>query len=191
MLIVMTPEVLPAQQSTAPPSSSLSTIPLSPGENTSGRLPFCDLCRRPEPRAGSGLRSHRLPRDKELRPHKKPKGMHRSSRRSLRSLLPHHAPEPITTRERILESWQVQTIDGDTIRYGAERIRIRGLNAPELSEPTGEAARERLGQLLREGPIRIVPHGTDVYGRTVAEVFVNGQNVMELLAQERLSKPGS
>jgi endonuclease YncB( thermonuclease family) len=85
----------------------------------------------------------------------------------------------------------VQAIDGDTIRYGAERIRIRGLNAPELSEPDGEAARERLGQLLREGSIRIVPHGRDVYDRTVADVFVNGQDVMELLVQEGFSKPGS
>lgn len=190
MLIVMTPQVLPAQQSTVPPSS-LPTMPLSPGENSSGQLPFCDLCRKPEPRAGSDLRSHRLPRDKALRPHKKPKGMHRSSRKSLRSLLPHHASEQISTRERTLESWQVQTIDGDTIRYGAERIRIRGLSAPELSEPDGEAARMRLGQVLREGSIRILPHGKDVYGRTVADVFVNEQNVAEFLTQEGFSKPGS
>ena len=189
ILIVMTPQVSPAQQSTAPPSS-LPTIPLSPGENASGQLPFCDLCRKPEPRTGSDLRPHRLPHDKALRSHKKPKGMHRPSRHSLRSLLPHHAPEQISTRERTLESWQVHAIDGDTIRYGTERIRIRGLNAPELSEPDGEAARERLGQLLHEGSIRIVPHGKDVYDRTVADVYVNGQNVAEKLAKEGFSKPG-
>lgn len=109
----------------------------------------------------------------------------------MRSFLPHHVPEPITTRERTLESWQVQAIDGGTIRYGAEHIRIRGLNAPELTEPGGREALERLSQLLREGSIHIDPHGKDVHDRTVADVFVNGQNVVELLTQERLSKPGS
>ncbi len=188
ILIVITPHVLPAQQSTAPPSS-LATKPLSPDAEASSVLPLCDLCRKPEPRAGSDLRPHRLPRDKALRSHKKPKGMHRPSRRSLRSLLPHYAPERIGMQERTLDSWQAQAIDGDTIRYGSERIRIRGLNAPELTEPGGREALERLSQLLREGPIRIVPHSKDVYDRTVADVFVDGRNVVEVLAQEGYAKP--
>jgi micrococcal nuclease len=189
ILILITPHVVRAQQSTAPPSS-LSTAPLSPGEYASGQLPFCDLCRKPEPRAGSDLRSHRPPMDKALHPHKKPKGMHRPSRHSLRSLLPHYAPNRINTRERTLEPGQAQAIDGDTIRYGAERIRIRGLNALELTDPGGREALERLNQLLREGTIRIVPHGKDVYDRTVADVFVNGQNVAEILKAEGYAKPG-
>jgi len=72
---------------------------------------------------------------------------------------------------------------------GSERIRLRGIDTPELSEPGGQAARQRLEQLLQEGPIRIVPHGQDVYGRTVADVFVNGMNVAEVLKQEGLAKP--
>ncbi len=190
MLLLITPHVVPAQQSTAPPSS-LSTTPLSPGEYDSGQLPFCDLCRKSESRAGSDVRPHRLPRDKTLRPHKKPKGMHRPSRHSLRSLLPHYAPDRISPRERTLDSWQAQVIDGDTIRYGAERIRIRGLNAPELTEPGGRDALVRLSQILREGTIRIVPHGKDVYDRTVADVFVNDQNVAEILTREGYAKPRS
>jgi hypothetical protein len=190
MLMLITPHVVPAQQSTAPPSS-LSTTPLSPGDYASGQLPFCDLCRKPERRAGSNVRPHRLPRNQALRPHKKPKGMHRPSRRSLRSLLPHHGPNRIGTRERTLEPGRAEAIDGDTIRYGAERIRIRGLNTPELTEPGGGDALERLSQLLREGTIRIVPHGKDVYDRTVADVFVNDQNVAEILTREGYSKPRS
>jgi endonuclease YncB( thermonuclease family) len=91
----------------------------------------------------------------------------------------------------MLESWQVRAIDGDTIRQGIERIRIRGLNAPELMEPGGRAALERLSRLLREGSIRIVPHGKDVYDRTLADVFVNGQNVAEVLRNEGFAKPQS
>lgn len=185
---LMTPLAAPAQPSTAPPSS-LPTTPLSPGESALGRLPFCDLCRQPETRAGSDLRSHRVPRGKSFRPHKNPKGMHRPARRGLRSLLPHYAPERTGTRERALESGKVQAIDGDTIRYGAERIRIRGFNAPELTEPGGSAALGRLSQLLREGSIRIVPRGKDVYDRMIADLFVNGRNVAEVLVREGYSKP--
>lgn len=82
----------------------------------------------------------------------------------------------------------IYTIDGDTVRRGSERIRLRGIDTPELSEPGGQAARQRLDELLKEGPIRIVPHGQDVYGRTVADVFVNGQNVADVLNQEGYAK---
>ncbi|HEX7765429.1 MAG TPA: thermonuclease family protein [Nitrospira sp.] len=73
---------------------------------------------------------------------------------------------------------------------GSERIRLRGIDTPELNEPGGQAARQRLEQLLQEGPIRIVPHGQDIYGRTVADVFVNGRNVAETLKVEGFAKPG-
>jgi endonuclease YncB( thermonuclease family) len=89
-----------------------------------------------------------------------------------------------------LDVRHVYAVDGDTIRYETERIRIRGLNAPELTEPGGREALERLSQLLREGTIRIVPHGKDVYERTVADVFVNGQNVAEILMTEGYGKRG-
>jgi endonuclease YncB( thermonuclease family) len=92
---------------------------------------------------------------------------------------------------RIPTSQPIHTIDGDTLRMGPERIRLRGIDTPELTEPRGPEARQRLEQLLKEGPIRIVPHGQDVYGRTVADVFVNGKNVAEVLRSEGLAKPQS
>ena len=87
-------------------------------------------------------------------------------------------------------SQPIYTIDGDTLRMGQERIRLRGIDTPELTEPRGQEARQRLEQLLKEGPIRIVPHGQDIYGRTVADVFVNGKNVAEILKMEGFAKPG-
>lgn len=90
---------------------------------------------------------------------------------------------------RIPTSQAIHTIDGDTIRMGPERIRLRGIDTPELSEPGGQAARQRLEQLLQEGPVRIVPHGQDVYGRTVADVFVNGRNVADVMKREGFAKP--
>ena len=91
---------------------------------------------------------------------------------------------------RLLSDLQVHAVDGDTIRVGGERIRLRGIDAPEMSEFEGSAARQRLEELLRTGPIHIVPHARDVYDRLVADVFVNGQNVAEILRNEGFSKAG-
>ncbi|MBI5672609.1 MAG: hypothetical protein HZC50_04980 [Nitrospirae bacterium] len=48
----------------------------------------------------------------------------------------------------------------------------------------------RSGKSLHSGPIRIEPHGRDVYNRLVADVFVNEQNVAEILRSEGFSKAG-
>jgi endonuclease YncB( thermonuclease family) len=45
--------------------------------------------------------------------------------------------------------------------------------------------------LLRSGPVRIISRGRDVYDRLVADVFVDGQNVAEMLSREGYAKPGS
>lgn len=89
---------------------------------------------------------------------------------------------------RLLESWKIRPIDGDTFAYGAERIRLRGINAPETSEAGSFEARQRLESLLREGPVIIVPHGEDSYGRTLADVFVNERNVAEVMKTEGYEK---
>lgn len=91
---------------------------------------------------------------------------------------------------RLLSDLQVHAVDGDTIRVGNDRIRLRGIDTPEMSEIQGPAAKQRLEELLRSGPIRIVPHARDVYDRLVADVYVNGQNVAEILRSEGFSKTG-
>lgn len=85
---------------------------------------------------------------------------------------------------RTLTEWFIRPIDGDTFAYGGERIRLQGVNAPELADSGGFEAAQRLDSLLREGPVRIVPKAVDVYGRTVAEVFVENANVATTLKRE-------
>ena len=77
----------------------------------------------------------------------------------------------------LLDSWLIRPIDGDTFGYGVNRIRINGLDAPELSESGGFEASQRLGQLLQEGSVTILAIGLDTFGRIVADVFVDGVNV--------------
>ncbi|MDH4154137.1 MAG: thermonuclease family protein [Nitrospira sp.] len=91
---------------------------------------------------------------------------------------------------RLPSTLQIRAVDGDTIRIGSERVRLRGIDTPEMNEHAGPAAKQRLEELLRSGPIRIMPHSRDVYRRLVADVFVNGQNVADILRSEGLSKTG-
>jgi micrococcal nuclease len=91
---------------------------------------------------------------------------------------------------KVLSTLQMRVVDGDTIRVGSERIRLRGIDTPEMSELEGPAAKRRLEELLRSGSIRIEPRGRDVYNRLLADVFVNEQNVAEILRSEGFSKAG-
>lgn len=153
----------------------------------------CDLCRPPsaaEAAPPSTLEPYRRkapPRPPGSRPHRLPKGRYK--------LVPHQKSAAAPSRGRLsggpILIQPIYAIDGDTIRIGTDRIRLRGIDTPELNEPGGQAARLRLQQLLKEGPVRIVPHGQDVYGRTVADVLVDGRNVAEVLDEEGYAKPGS
>jgi endonuclease YncB( thermonuclease family) len=73
--------------------------------------------------------------------------------------------------------------DGDTIRVsdGPQRLTIRlaCIDAPETAQrPYGAASRQRLQELAPVGSaVTLRPQTIDKYGRTVAEVFRNGQNV--------------
>jgi micrococcal nuclease len=82
--------------------------------------------------------------------------------------------------------------DGDSIRIGAERIRLAGVDAPELgpcprhricTPGDGHASKRALQRLLDQGEPVIVRVGRDRYGRTLAKVYVRGRNVAcELIA---------
>lgn len=61
-------------------------------------------------------------------------------------------------------------IDGDTIVSDGARIRLAGIDAPELSQPGGAEARSHLIRLIAGGAVRIEPLDTDRYGRMVARV---------------------
>jgi micrococcal nuclease len=92
---------------------------------------------------------------------------------------------------KVLSTLQMRVVDGDTIRVGNERIRLRGIDTPEMSELEGPAAKQRLEELLRSGSIRIEPRGRDVYDRVLADVFVNEQNVADTLIAEGYKKTRS
>ena len=64
--------------------------------------------------------------------------------------------------------------DGDTVNVKLDvgfdltvyaRVRIFGINAPEISTPEGKVARDFAKDLLKPGdPVRVVSYGWDNYG---------------------------
>ena len=107
------------------------------------------------------------------------------------SLQPAHArarsrlPPPQT-----VEPSAIRVHDGDTFSVGLLKIRLRGVDTPELGAPGGRLAAQRLAALLREGPVTIVPRAEDAYGRIVADVFVGGRDVARVLRREGFDKFG-
>ena len=178
---------LPAYVPTAQPNLSLSSL-----------APHCHGCTvlvpdKPKGRTG-GKGFHRPPRRQGMSYKRVKNGSHlkfqATGSRSRPVQLPHRSLTRLGLMAQHFESWQVQAVDGDTIRYGGERIRLRGLNAPELSEPGGFEARQRLAELLSRGNIRIIPHGQDIYGRMLADVFISDRNVAEIMTSEGFARRG-
>lgn len=82
----------------------------------------------------------------------------------------------------ILPAWageQCRAIDGDTLRCGSERVRLQGIYAPELREPGGREARQRLQERIQGGDVQIDRTGRDRYGRTVGTVRSNGRPIQQ------------
>ena len=63
-------------------------------------------------------------------------------------------------------------IDGDTIHIGSNKIRLQGINAPELEEPYGKQAKWALHKLVKGQTITAQPNGETSYGRIVAKCFL-------------------
>ncbi len=106
---------------------------------------------------------------------------------SLAILLVAAAPAHAQSRCRV--------VDGDTLRCGAERVRIIGLDAPEMR---GECPREiraaraataRMAQLIEPG-ITLERRGNDRYRRTLAVVRDrSGRDLAVVMIREGHARP--
>jgi len=109
--------------------------------------------------------------------------------------LPAHADDGHGTTTTVAAS-ELTVVDGDTVRLGAERIRLIGPDAPEISHPrcdreidVANQATDRLRDLIAGQVIRIERHGLDRYRRTLANLYRASDNaeVGELLIASRLA----
>jgi hypothetical protein len=73
-----------------------------------------------------------------------------------------------------------KVIDGDTLELSnGEKVRLLGLNAPEIDEPFGEDAKNFLASLI-EGKVVLLETDLiekDEYGRKLAFLFLNERNI--------------
>jgi len=77
-------------------------------------------------------------------------------------------------------------IDGDTLVVRSQRIRVAGIDAPELDQPCitpsgmewrcGDVARAALGRLVVGKTVDCEVSGDDQYGRLIATCRVNGRD---------------
>lgn len=86
----------------------------------------------------------------------------------------------------IVDCPSAYVVDGDTIHCGRPRIRLLGIDAPEIeacprwrlcAPGDGQAAKQSLIQAMRFGPVRYEPVTVDRYGRTVAMVWAGRVNL--------------
>ncbi len=80
-----------------------------------------------------------------------------------------------------------RVVDGDSIeaewRGRETRIRIDGINAPDLGECYFEQATQKLISLLDSGSVMVISNGTDQFGRVLAELRSDGVQInLELVA---------
>lgn len=89
-------------------------------------------------------------------------------------------------------------VDGDTLRYAGRRIRILGIDTPELhpsrcarEEQLGQAAKLRMQALVNIGPFRLESDDRqqDVYGRDLRRLMRGGTDIGLQLVSEGLARP--
>lgn len=78
----------------------------------------------------------------------------------------------------------VEAVDGDTLRAEGQRIRLSGIDAPELAQTCrdargrawscGAASHSRLAALVAQGGVTCAKRGEDRYGRMLATCSANG-----------------
>jgi endonuclease YncB( thermonuclease family) len=101
-------------------------------------------------------------------------------------------PAPDTSARNRLEG-PARVIDGDTLDVGGERVRLEGIDAPELAQmcprrltgtwACGEAAAKELRRRVEGHDLSCEARGTDKYGRTLGVCFVGGRDVNALMVR--------
>ena len=82
--------------------------------------------------------------------------------------------------------------DGDTITLLVNgrrqyKVRLEGIDAPELRQDFGTRAKQALSKQCFGKSVRVKTQGQDRYGRTLGEVFVDGQSANLRLVKEGMA----
>jgi endonuclease YncB( thermonuclease family) len=78
------------------------------------------------------------------------------------------------------EAKVIAVYDGDTITVRTDetiKIRLDGIDAPELKQPFGQASKQAMSGLVFGQTVTIKPGKKDRYGRLLARVEIGGKDV--------------
>ncbi len=101
---------------------------------------------------------------------------------------------PLAGRAQTLSSGIVTYVaDGDTVYVRLSEqtpsvpVRLFGIDAPEICQEGGQAARLALQALLQDQSITFLRQHTDSYGRELATVYWQGQDVARSMVERGLA----
>ena len=86
----------------------------------------------------------------------------------------------------------LRVVDGDTIVLNGEKIRFTGIDTPELKQTClkddqeldcGMTAKMLLVKKIGNNTPECISEGKDVYKRTLAECFINGESLSSFLVR--------
>ena len=92
----------------------------------------------------------------------------------------------------LVQAQDLKVIDGDTIVLNGEKIRFSGIDTPELKQTCiqgdqevgcGMSAKMLLVKKIGNNTPECISEGKDVYKRTLAECFVNGESLSKFLVR--------
>lgn len=90
----------------------------------------------------------------------------------------------------------INVVDGDTIDVDidvgfdfstVQRLRLEGIDTPERNEPGYGTAKQFVIDKCYGREIQVVTYKKDSFGRWISTVFVDGENLNELLLQKGLA----
>lgn len=84
----------------------------------------------------------------------------------------------------------VVVADGDTFQLKSkERVRLMGVDGPELERCAGPEAKKRLSELILNKTVELKESVKENYGRTMALVYADGKLVNKIMMEEGWGKP--
>ena len=76
-----------------------------------------------------------------------------------------------------------RVVDGDTINVAGQSVRLQGIDAPESDQPHGGTATAAFQARVLNRKVTLDVQGTDRYGRQIAVVYLDEQNLNQWLVQ--------
>jgi endonuclease YncB( thermonuclease family) len=89
--------------------------------------------------------------------------------------------------------WKVVSVhDGDTLTAVdaanvQHKVRLQGIDAPEIGQPFGTKARDGLARLTLRKVVRVNVHDHDRYGRVLADIEADGQGVNRTMVADGMA----